>query len=264
MTYRSTSHTSRCAKRGRSHHPRIQPASRFRRGVRMPDVPALVLTGDLDTITTPAEGDQAAALFRNARRVIVENTGHVSAVGDPYGLRLGDRSKLRRGSPGRHRRVRKSFRRSASCRHSHARSPRWSAPHPATRSAGTIPISAKPQPPSQRPRTRSLASKRFLRPQVPACAAARFRRAPRKKARPASSFTASNRSRILAVNGTVTYDTKGNASASLQFRRGHSCDVARHRRLRVCEHYRKRRWPANQSADARTVRTTERAAYTMV
>jgi hypothetical protein len=51
-------------------------------GVTMPDVPALVLTGDLDTITTPAEGDRAAALFRNAKRVIVANTGHVTAVGD--------------------------------------------------------------------------------------------------------------------------------------------------------------------------------------
>jgi hypothetical protein len=50
----------------------------------MPDVPALVLTGDLDTITTPAEGDQAAALFRNARRVIVENGGHVTAIGDEF------------------------------------------------------------------------------------------------------------------------------------------------------------------------------------
>jgi pimeloyl-ACP methyl ester carboxylesterase len=53
-------------------------------GAIMPDVPALVLTGDLDTITTPAEGDAAAALFRNAERVIVANTGHVTAVGDVY------------------------------------------------------------------------------------------------------------------------------------------------------------------------------------
>lgn len=51
-------------------------------GTRMPDVPALVLTGDLDTITTPAEGDAAAALFPRAQRVIVANTGHVTAVGD--------------------------------------------------------------------------------------------------------------------------------------------------------------------------------------
>jgi pimeloyl-ACP methyl ester carboxylesterase len=62
-------------------HPAGQPVPP---DTRMPDVPALVLTGDLDTITTPAEGDQASALFRNAKRVIVENSGHVTAVGDTY------------------------------------------------------------------------------------------------------------------------------------------------------------------------------------
>jgi pimeloyl-ACP methyl ester carboxylesterase len=51
-------------------------------GTRYPAVPALVLTGDLDTITTPQQGDQAAALFPHAVRLIVKNTGHVSAVGD--------------------------------------------------------------------------------------------------------------------------------------------------------------------------------------
>ncbi|HEY3674897.1 MAG TPA: alpha/beta fold hydrolase [Candidatus Tumulicola sp.] len=62
-------------------HPAGQPVAP---GARMPDVPALVLTGDLDTITTPAEGDSAAALFRRAQRVIVRNTGHVTAIGDPW------------------------------------------------------------------------------------------------------------------------------------------------------------------------------------
>ncbi|MDP9025510.1 MAG: alpha/beta hydrolase, partial [Candidatus Eremiobacteraeota bacterium] len=52
---------------------------------RMPRVPALVLTGELDTITTPAEGDAAAALFPGAHRVIVANSGHVTAVGDTHG-----------------------------------------------------------------------------------------------------------------------------------------------------------------------------------
>jgi pimeloyl-ACP methyl ester carboxylesterase len=51
-------------------------------GTHMPAVPALVLTGDLDTITTPAEGDLAAALFPGSRRVIVRNTGHVTAIDD--------------------------------------------------------------------------------------------------------------------------------------------------------------------------------------
>lgn len=62
-------------------HPPGQPVPA---GAKMPDVPALVLTGDLDTITTPAEGDAAAALFPHARRIIVPNTGHVTAVGDDY------------------------------------------------------------------------------------------------------------------------------------------------------------------------------------
>jgi len=53
-------------------------------GTGMPRVRALVLTGDLDTITTPAEGDAAAALFPGAERIIVANTGHVTAIGDTY------------------------------------------------------------------------------------------------------------------------------------------------------------------------------------
>ncbi|HEY1654120.1 MAG TPA: alpha/beta fold hydrolase [Candidatus Tumulicola sp.] len=67
-------------------HPAGQPIPA---GASMPNVPALVLTGDLDTITTPAEGDAAAALFHDVRRVIVANTTHVTAVGDPYGCASG-------------------------------------------------------------------------------------------------------------------------------------------------------------------------------
>jgi len=54
-------------------------------GTKMPDVPVLVLGGDLDTTTTPPETDAAAALFPHAQRVLVANTGHVTAVGDVYG-----------------------------------------------------------------------------------------------------------------------------------------------------------------------------------
>jgi pimeloyl-ACP methyl ester carboxylesterase len=46
------------------------------------DVPVLVLSGELDSITTPAEGDLVAAQFPNARHVIVANSFHVTAVGD--------------------------------------------------------------------------------------------------------------------------------------------------------------------------------------
>lgn len=62
-------------------HPAGQP---FPPGTQMPDVPALVLTGDLDTITTPSEGDAAAKLFARSQRVIVRNTGHVTAIDDPW------------------------------------------------------------------------------------------------------------------------------------------------------------------------------------
>ncbi len=46
------------------------------------DVPVLVLSGELDSITTPAEGDLVAGQFANARHVVVANSFHVTAVGD--------------------------------------------------------------------------------------------------------------------------------------------------------------------------------------
>src|ERR1700691_1789624 len=51
----------------------------------MPTVPALVLTGDLDTVTPSGEGDFSASTFKNATRVIVTNGAHVTAIGDPSG-----------------------------------------------------------------------------------------------------------------------------------------------------------------------------------
>jgi pimeloyl-ACP methyl ester carboxylesterase len=51
---------------------------------RLPDVPVLVMVGDLDTITTPQESAAAAALFAHHTLVVVKNTGHVTAVGDVY------------------------------------------------------------------------------------------------------------------------------------------------------------------------------------
>jgi pimeloyl-ACP methyl ester carboxylesterase len=58
-------------------------------GTRFPGVPVLVLNGDLDTITTPAEGAQAAHLFPRATHVIVANSGHVTALDDFYGCASG-------------------------------------------------------------------------------------------------------------------------------------------------------------------------------
>jgi pimeloyl-ACP methyl ester carboxylesterase len=51
----------------------------------VPNVPALVLTGDLDTVTPVGEGDQTAAEFPHVSRVIVYNGTHVTALGDPTG-----------------------------------------------------------------------------------------------------------------------------------------------------------------------------------
>ena len=46
------------------------------------DVPVLVLSGELDSITTAAEGDLVAGQFPNARHVVVANSFHVTAIGD--------------------------------------------------------------------------------------------------------------------------------------------------------------------------------------
>jgi pimeloyl-ACP methyl ester carboxylesterase len=54
-------------------------------GTRFPAVPTLVLTGTLDTITTPGEGDATTRLFPRAHHVMIANTGHVSALGDLNG-----------------------------------------------------------------------------------------------------------------------------------------------------------------------------------
>ena len=51
-------------------------------GTVFPGVPVLVLSGDLDSLTPPAQGAQAAALFPGARQVVVRNTFHVTALGD--------------------------------------------------------------------------------------------------------------------------------------------------------------------------------------
>ena len=51
-------------------------------GVRYPDVPVLVLDGDLDSITPPEDSARAARLFPNSRLILVGNVGHVTALGD--------------------------------------------------------------------------------------------------------------------------------------------------------------------------------------
>ncbi len=46
----------------------------------MPDVPVLVLSGEIDTITTPPEGAAVASLFPHARQVVVKNNFHLTAL----------------------------------------------------------------------------------------------------------------------------------------------------------------------------------------
>jgi pimeloyl-ACP methyl ester carboxylesterase len=185
-------------------------------GVRMPDVPVLVLTGDLDTITTPAEGDQAAALFRNSRRVIVENTGHVTAVGDPYDCA----SAIVRNFVARRSidiactkvvppvRLVPAFARTVAemDRPSPGNAKRWNDTD-LRRAAAAVAAASDAL---ARVETLSSTSSAGLR-------GGTF----------SSSTTKNGATRIvlhgvkwvsdLAVNGTVTYDAKGNASASLQF-----------------------------------------------
>ncbi len=63
------------------------------RGAEAPDVPVLVMDGELDNVTSPGEAAKVAAAFPDARRVIVRNAGHVPSL---YGARF----------PGAERRVR--------------------------------------------------------------------------------------------------------------------------------------------------------------
>ena len=42
----------------------------------------LVLSGEMDSITTPAEGAMVTEQFPNAQQVVVRNSFHVTAMGD--------------------------------------------------------------------------------------------------------------------------------------------------------------------------------------
>jgi pimeloyl-ACP methyl ester carboxylesterase len=54
-------------------------------GGRYAPIPTLVLSGELDTITTPAEGRMVAAQFPRATQVLVAGGLHVTALGDNLG-----------------------------------------------------------------------------------------------------------------------------------------------------------------------------------
>jgi pimeloyl-ACP methyl ester carboxylesterase len=52
------------------------------RGGHYPHVPTLILSGELDSITTPAEGAIVARQFPRSKQIHVANSFHVTAVGD--------------------------------------------------------------------------------------------------------------------------------------------------------------------------------------
>lgn len=54
-------------------------------GGTYPDVPTLVLSGEFDTITSPAQGALVAAQFPRSRQVVVRDGLHVVAMGDGGG-----------------------------------------------------------------------------------------------------------------------------------------------------------------------------------
>ncbi|HEY5094575.1 MAG TPA: alpha/beta fold hydrolase [Candidatus Eremiobacteraceae bacterium] len=53
-------------------------------GTVFPDVPVLVISGEIDTITPAAQGAKAAALFPHATQVVMANSAHVDAMEDPF------------------------------------------------------------------------------------------------------------------------------------------------------------------------------------
>ena len=58
-------------------------------GATYPDVPVLVLYGDLDVITPLGDSEAAAALFPNSTLVVVRNVNHVTALADYPGCAVG-------------------------------------------------------------------------------------------------------------------------------------------------------------------------------
>ncbi len=70
-------------------------------GSVFPDLPVLVLSGELDSLTTPAEGRATAALFPNATFVSIANSFHITAAGDYNGCAgVIARNFLDAGDPG--------------------------------------------------------------------------------------------------------------------------------------------------------------------
>jgi pimeloyl-ACP methyl ester carboxylesterase len=61
-------------------------------GASAPDAPTLVVSGELDDVTSPTEGMMVAAAFPNSRFMLVHGAGHVSSL---YGGRYPSRDRVR-------------------------------------------------------------------------------------------------------------------------------------------------------------------------
>ncbi len=64
------------------HAPAGNPARPPRPAHGYPRVPTLVLSGEMDSITTPAEGAMVASRFPRSRQILVRNSFHVTALED--------------------------------------------------------------------------------------------------------------------------------------------------------------------------------------
>jgi pimeloyl-ACP methyl ester carboxylesterase len=60
--------------------PPGHPAPQLAAATPYPDIPALVISGELDAITTPADGAAVAAAFRRGTQVLIANSFHVNAL----------------------------------------------------------------------------------------------------------------------------------------------------------------------------------------
>ena len=53
-------------------------------GATYPNVPTLILNGDLDNITPLEDAQQVASNFPDSKLVVIQNVNHVQALGDQY------------------------------------------------------------------------------------------------------------------------------------------------------------------------------------
>ena len=63
-------------------HPPYTPGKPIPEGAHFPNVPTLIINGELDALTPPGDGALVTSQFPNATHVIVANSFHVDALGD--------------------------------------------------------------------------------------------------------------------------------------------------------------------------------------